>query len=75
MLTDIERDAVYRKAVEQLQMEQALRGFTAEEVAVLKFFRESRCASCNDPDSDPVYDGAGGIVCDLCGDDWKGRLR
>lgn len=70
MLTQTERQRMYERAVEQLRSESP-----RDHAEALRALRTARCASCHDRDSDPVYDGHGGMVCDICGEDWKGEVR
>lgn len=67
MLTTAEREQVFRCALEQARAHR-----TANEARLRQLQAEhSRCRSCHDPDSHPMYDGANGIVCGICGEEWR----
>lgn len=68
-MTAHERQQVFATAVQQL------RSSTVSELQVeaIRVIRESKCPSCRDPHSDPVFDGHHGMVCDICGEDWQGE--
>ncbi len=79
-MTSTERQRMYQTAVRQLQND-------AEPQPAVSLLREAesflsrperlerafghRCGICHDPDSDPTFDGADLIVCDICGAEWR----
>lgn len=82
-MTDTERERIYRTAVRQLHADavpiphisllrepESLLGPPEREQSPIS----ARCPLCHDPDSDPKFDGLAGIVCDICGEPWIGRI-
>ena len=70
-MTRTERQRVYETAVRQLHADAEARQDTRTRRERLQDAFGHRCASCNDPDSDPTFDGHDGICCDICGADWR----
>lgn len=74
MLTETERQNLFDTAIAQLRRDRVAQ-LSIEDVEAIRVIREARCAECLDRDSDPKYDLQGGMVCDICGAEWRGIVR